>query len=197
MMNGIGLTLASAAMAVTTTAIPPVGGPPPSVPAAAPGATPAADSPEEIAEDAARDIRENRFYNKPGASRADYEAAWQRCRLIARGSITPSRTVVTPYNPALISPAAAGIAGGIGGMIGAALAQGALRRANRQVCLLVDGWRLVEVSDEERGRLTAMTDAARSRYFDTVVGAADLSGKRVTEWTNAFAAPRLAPESEQ
>lgn len=195
MMNGMGLALASAAMAVTTT-IPPVGGPPPS-PAAAPGAVPAADSPEEIAADAARDIRESRFYNKPGASRADYEAAWQRCRLIARGSITPSRVVVTPYNPALISPVAAGIAGGVGGMIGAALAQGALRRANRQVCLLVDGWRLVEVSDDERGRLTAMTDTERGRYFDTVVGAADLPGKRVTEWTNAFAAPRLAPESGQ
>jgi len=28
------------------------------------------DTPEEIAKDAARDLKDNRFYNKPGATRA-------------------------------------------------------------------------------------------------------------------------------
>ena len=44
------------------------------------------DTPEEIAKDAARDLKDNRFYNKPGATRAQYDADWQECRLIARGS---------------------------------------------------------------------------------------------------------------
>ena len=42
------------------------------------------DTPEEIAKDAARDLKDNRFYNKPGATRAQYDADWQECRLIAR-----------------------------------------------------------------------------------------------------------------
>ena len=52
--------------------------------------------PEEIAKDAARDLKDNRFYNKPGATRAQYDADWQTCRLIARGSATPSGSVPTP-----------------------------------------------------------------------------------------------------
>ena len=89
------------------------------------------DSPEEIAKDAARDLKDNRFYNKPGATRAEYDAQWQECRLIARGSRI-SNGDMTLYNPALynpsISPLAAGVGGGIGAMIGAAIAEGVQRR---------------------------------------------------------------------
>jgi hypothetical protein len=42
------------------------------------------DTPEEIATDAQRDLRDNRYYNKPGATRAEYDRDWQECRLIAR-----------------------------------------------------------------------------------------------------------------
>lgn len=155
------------------------------------------DTAEEIAKDAARDLKDSRFYNKPGATRAEYDAAWQECRLIARGSRTPTGTVVVPYNPAIISPVAAGAAAGLGGLIGAAIVEGQVRRANRRSCLLVKGWRLVEVEDSEQERVAAMTDEERSRYFDTIVGAKDVGGKKVITWTNDFAAPRLAPESEQ
>lgn len=77
--------------------------------------TPAADprdTPEEIAKDAARDLKDSHFYNRPGATRAQYDAAWQRCRLIARGSRTPSGSIPYYYNPALMSPIAAGSAAG-------------------------------------------------------------------------------------
>jgi len=30
------------------------------------------------------------MYNKPGATRAQYDSDWQECRLIARGSIMPA-----------------------------------------------------------------------------------------------------------
>jgi hypothetical protein len=87
-----------------------------------PGSTPAAvpqepaddDSAEDIAKDAARDLKDSRFYNKPGATRAQYDADWQRCRLIARGSRTPGGTVPVYYNPAIVSPVAAGVGGLIG-----------------------------------------------------------------------------------
>lgn len=155
------------------------------------------DTPEEVAKDAARDLKDSRFYNKPGATRAEYDADWQECRLIARGSRTPTGTIVVPYNPAIISPVAAGVGAGIGGLIGAAIVEGQVRRANRRSCLLVKGWRLVEVDDADQARVAAMTDEERSAYFDTIVGAEDVKGKKMISWTNDFAAPQLAPESDQ
>ncbi|WP_156678999.1 hypothetical protein [Sphingomonas profundi] len=170
----------------------------PAAAGAAPGSAAAnADSPDEIARDAARDLKESRFYNRPGASRADYEAAWQACRLIARGTRTPTGSYTTVYNPNLISPVAASAAGGFGALIGQAIVEGHMRRTNRRACLMVRGWRLVEVDDAESARLAALSDAERERYFAGIVGAADLPGKTVSLWHNDFAAPRLAPESDQ
>jgi hypothetical protein len=173
----------------------------PSVPVQQPQKAPEAnepkDSPEEIAKDSARDLKDSRFYNRPGATRAEYDAAWQSCRLIARGSRTPTGGYTYVYNPAVISPLAAGIGAGIGGAIAQAIIEGQQRRANRRTCLLIHGWRLVEVDDAEKQRVAAMTDAQRDVYFSTILGAAELTGKKITSWNNDFAAPALAPESEQ
>jgi hypothetical protein len=143
--------------------------------------------PEEIAKDAARDLKDNRFYNKPGATRAQYDADWQTCRLIARGSATPSGSVPYTYNPAMVSPIAAGVGGAIGGLIAGAIAEGQQRRANRQACLLIKGWRLVEVSKAEQARLATLGDAERDRYFNTIVGAEKVDGQ-ITARTS-FAQP--------
>lgn len=140
------------------------------------------DSPEEIAKDAARDLKDSSFYNKPGATRAQYDADWQTCRLIARGSRTPGGTYVYAYNPAVISPLAAGIGAGIGSLIGNAIVEGQLRRANRRACLMYKGWRRVEVPSATATRITAMTDAQRDAYFDSIVGAQTVEGT-VTELT--------------
>ena len=155
------------------------------------GAPPADDSPQEIAEDAARDLKESRFYNRPGATRAQYDADWQECRLIARGSRTPSGTVPVFYNPAVISPLAASAAGGLGALIGAKIAEGVQRRANRRSCLLIKGWRVVETDAETKARVAAMSDAERDAHFATLVGAPEVTGS-IEAWTNGLAAPSLA-----
>jgi hypothetical protein len=141
------------------------------------------DTPEEIAKDAARDLKDSRFYNKPGATRAQYDADWQECRLIARGSRTPSGTVPYYYNPAVVSPIAAGAGGALGGLIAGAIIEGQQRRANRRNCLLIKGWRLVEVPAAEQAKVAAMTDEQRSAYFNAIVGAASVEGE-VTERTS-------------
>ncbi|MDR7060820.1 hypothetical protein [Sphingopyxis sp. BE235] len=155
-------------------------------PVAARAAETNGDTPEEIAEDAARDLKDSRFYNKPGASRAEYDADWQSCRLIARGSQTPAGSVPI-YNPAMynpaISPLAAGIGGGIGAAIGAAIVEGQMRRANRRNCLLIKGWRLVELPAAQSAKVAAMSDAERQSYFETVVGAQTVDGT-ITEMTS-------------
>lgn len=147
---------------------------------------------DEDREDAARDLKDSRFYNKPGATRAEYERDWNECRLIARGSRTPGGVVVVPYNSAIISPAVAAGAGALGGLLGGAIAEGSQRRQNRQTCLLVRGWALVDVDDATKKRIAAMTDAERNAFFEDVVGSTR-PGMRKIRWTNEFAAPRVAP----
>jgi hypothetical protein len=161
------------------TIIVPVGGDkPPPVPQNPP-ADPE-DTPEEIAKDAARDLKDTRFYNRPGATRADYDKAWQECRLIARGSRTPAGSVPYYYDPSLMSPLAAGIGAGIGGLIGGMIVQGEQRRTNRRQCLLIRGWRLVEVPSAQAEKLKLMTDADRDAYFNSIVGAETVDGEITT-----------------
>jgi hypothetical protein len=154
------------------------------------------ESAEKIAEEAQRDLRESRFYNRPGATRAQYNEEWQTCRLIARGSTTPtgSTAVYVPPGASLIG---AGIGAGIGGAIAQAIIEGRLRRANRRQCLLIRGWNLVEVDETEEARIAAMTDQQREDFFNSIVGAAEVGGRKVRRWNNDFAAPRLAPAAGQ
>jgi hypothetical protein len=137
------------------------------------------DTPEEIAKDAARDLKDSRFYNKPGATRAHYDSDWQECRLIARGSkiINGSTTYYNPamYNPS-ISPLAAGVGGGIGAAIGAAIAEGIQRRENRKRCLMIKGWRLVKLPSDRAAAVGAMGDADKQAYFNRIVGAERVDG---------------------
>ena len=146
------------------------------------------DSAEDIAKDAARDLKDSRFYNKPGATRAQYDADWQRCRLIARGSRTPGGTVPVYYNPAIVSPVAAGAGGLIGGLIANAIIQGQQRRANRRQCLLINGWRLVEPPAAQAAKVAKMTDKQRDDYFNTIVGAETVNGE-ITERKSFALAP--------
>ncbi len=149
-------------------------------PAAAQPAPVNNDSPEEIAKDAQRDLKDSRFYNRPGATRAQYDADWQECRLIARGSKIINGNMAM-YNPALynpsISPLAAGIGGGIGAAIGAAIAEGIQRRANRKQCLMIRGWRMVKLPAERAAAIGAMNDSDKQAYFNRIVGAETVEGE--------------------
>jgi hypothetical protein len=187
------LTLVALLLAAADPATPVDNTPQPYLPKGAAGST-GGDSPEEIAADSARDLRDSRYYNKPGATRADYDKDWQECRLIARGSVTPNGApTVIVYNPAVISPGAAAAGGLLGGLIAGAIQQGEQRRANRRSCLLVRGWRVVEVDEATQARIAAMSDLERSEAFNKAVGDPDPKGWIVT-FTNSFAAPELAPE---
>lgn len=152
-----------------------------------------ADSPEEIAKDSARDLKDSRYYHKPGATRADYDKDWQECRLIARGSRTPGGSPVVVYNPAIISPAAAAAGGLLGGLIAGAIADGETRRANRRSCLMYRGWRVVEVTDAQEKLFLTMPDPEREAWFNRMLGSDNPEGKSVMRWNNDFAvAPALA-----
>ena len=137
------------------------------------------DTPEEIAKDAQRDLKDSRFYNRPGATRAQYDADWQECRLIARGSkiINGPMSYYNPamYNPS-ISPLAAGVGGGLGAAIGAAIAEGIQRRENRKRCLMIKGWRLVKLPSDRAATVAALSDADKQAYFNRIIGAETVEG---------------------
>ena len=143
---------------------------------------------EEIADDAARDLKDRSYYNRPGATLEDYNADWQTCRLIARGSRTPSGMATYVYNPAFVSPLAAGIGSGIGAGLGALIAEGVQRRANRRACLLIKGWRLVRMTDAEQRQVAAMSPAGQQAFFAKAVGAENPSGE-IEERTSFVLAP--------
>jgi len=134
------------------------------------------ETPEQMAKDAQRDLADTHFYNKPGATRVEYDRDWQECRLIARGTRTPSGGYVVSY-AAGVSPLAAGIGGGIGAAIGMAIIEGQQRRANRRNCLMVRGWRWVQPEAAEEARVAAMGDADKQAWRETMVGAPTVSGK--------------------
>lgn len=151
-------------------------------------------SPQDIARESAKDLQPGQYYNKPGASRTDYDRDWNACRIVARGTDLPNDS-----QAALVGQQAAmyGLAGGIGGAIGAvignAVAEAAQRRVNRRTCLMINGWRIIEVDAETAAKLEAMSEQQRYMIFETEVGNPDPKGK-VIRWRNSFAAPRLAPE---
>ncbi|WP_426163850.1 hypothetical protein [Sandarakinorhabdus sp. DWP1-3-1] len=177
---------------VAPTPVPP--SPPPATAAPAPydptefGTGQPDDSAEAIAADSARDLKDSRYYNKPGATRADYDRDWQECRLIARGSRTPGGSPVVVYNPAIISPMAAAGGGIIGGLIANAIAEGEARRANRRSCLIFKGWRLVQVDKQTAAVFATLTPTEREKVFNTELGATDPKGT-VTAFNNEFADP--------
>lgn len=152
-------------------------------------------SQQDIARDSAKDLQPGQYYNKPGATRVDYDRDWNACRMIARGSDSPAGD-----QSALIAQQAAmyGVAGGIGGAIGSAIgsaiAEAAQRRVNRRTCLLINGWRIVQVDAGTQARLEKLTDQQRMIAFESAVGEAEPKGV-IIRWRNSFAAPKLAPEA--
>ena len=87
---------------------------------------------------------------------------------------------MTYYNPALynpsISPLAAGVGGGLGAAIGAAIAEGIQRRENRKRCLMIKGWRMVKLPEDQAARIGQLGDAEKQAYFNRIVGAETVDG---------------------
>jgi len=147
-----------------------------------------ADRQEDIAKEAAADLRGNRFYNKPGATRAQFNADWQKCRLIARGASPPSGTVRYDFSADAPAGSPMGVGDAFVTMVFVGISEGERRRLNRGTCLLVKGWRRIETPVTQAKRVAAMSDAQRSAYFDSVVGADQVEGA-VVERTSFALAP--------
>lgn len=135
------------------------------------------DAPEEIARSAMADMTGATFYNKPGATRAQYLADWQQCRVIMRGEGAFAYNFA--YDPDAKDTGTGDVPplGVSAAMIGVGLFnEGKRRDANRRVCLLVRGWREVQATPAHSKRLAGLSGAARSDYLDTILGAEQVEG---------------------
>ena len=143
------------------------------------------ESLEDIAKDAARDQQNRHYYNKPGATFADYNRDWQICRLIGNGTIASGPQGPSPYfvTNGLVGGLTATLLGGIVDSI-SAHAEG---NAKRHSCLLIKGWRFVKVPDIEIKRLAAMSATEREAYRRGLTGAEQVIGE--VEQRTSFTQP--------
>nr|WP_299852541.1 hypothetical protein [Sphingomonas bacterium] len=115
---------------------------------------------EDAAKDAVQDLTADKFYNRPGATRAEYEADWAACRLIARGTPPPSKNFPNVGEATVFL-----------GILPAILTESIERRYSRNTCLLVRGWRQYSLGPEEKQRVQAMSEADRAAYFEQAIRA--------------------------
>jgi hypothetical protein len=78
---------------------------------------------------------------------------------------------------------AAGMGGALGGLSAGAIIEGQQRPANREACMLIKGWRAIDLAREETARIVALPAAARDAYLNTALGSASPNGK-LTEQTS-------------
>jgi hypothetical protein len=143
------------------------------------GELPVDDSVDHARRMAGSDRNKERYFNRPGATEAEYQQEWTGCRQIARRLASPNA------NPALMSAAFAQ-----GGMVGgllvsgldAAFSQLRARRDIRRHCLVARGWRMVEPDDAGQARIAALSRQDREAYFARMLGATEVEqGARVTD----------------
>lgn len=143
------------------------------------GELPVDDSVDHARRMAGSDRNKERYFNRPGATEAEYQNEWNGCRQIARRLASPNA------NPALMSAAftQGGLVGGmlVGGL-DAAFSQLRARRDIRRQCLIARGWRMVEPDDAGQARIGALSRQERDAYFGRMLGAAEIEpGAQVTD----------------
>lgn len=119
------------------------------------------------------------FFNKPGASAAQAASDTAQCKAIAEGA--DSQINATDV-----------LAGGVGGILGGALAGGRQKRINVENCMLLRGWRLFAMTREEGQVWKALPQATRDAELATLTGAeTPARGSLLRVWHNDYAEPVL------
>ena len=129
------------------------------------------------------------YFNKPGADVGTHDQDVRDCRLIAGTTHQPISVPGTTYvAPAGTSPVAAGIGGAIGMAIVMGIEQKAAdnkgRPVNLENCMVVKGWRVVQLDDAEGKAVEALDEHARALKVDAWVGAAEPHGTVVRTFAN-------------
>ncbi len=137
---------------------------------------------EEIVYLAQREITGRQYFNRPGATMDDYYDDWLTCHLISKGSSVSFAPTAYVYNPANVSPMAAGIGGAIGAGIGSAFAEQAVIDSNRRNCLYIKGWRRIRPRVNVGAGISQREGEALTAYLERYIGEDEPAGKILEEW---------------
>lgn len=119
------------------------------------------------------------FFNRPGATARQAATDTAQCRAIAQGA--DSQINATDV-----------IVGGLGAILGGALAGGRQKRINIENCMLIRGWRLFAMTREEGQAWKALPQATRDAELITLAGAdTPARGSLLRAWHNDYAEPVL------
>jgi hypothetical protein len=143
------------------------------------GELPIDDSTDHARRMAGSDRNKERYFNRPGATDAEYQHEWTGCRQIARRLASPSGNLVWMQSGFIHG----GIIGGllIGGL-DAGFSRLRARRDIRRQCLIARGWRMVEPDEAGQARIAALSRDDREAYFDRMLGATEVEpGATITD----------------
>lgn len=119
------------------------------------------------------------FFNRPGATLEQALADTSACRAIAEGA----QSQITGIGV---------LTGGLGAVLGGAIAGGRLKRVNVENCMLVRGWRLFAMTREEGAAWKALDGPQRNALLAAMTGAdTPARGALLRVWHNDYAEPVL------
>lgn len=138
------------------------------------------DSRDQQRRMASSDRDDTRFFNRPGATRADYDTQWRTCQQIGRRLASP-RNGGGPMQAGFTH---GGLVGGmLAGGLDAAFSQRRARHDIRRQCLVASGYRLVLPDEAGRRLIAAMPRDARDAWLDRMLAAEQVEvGGRVLDW---------------
>jgi hypothetical protein len=119
------------------------------------------------------------FFNRPGGTLDAALADTATCRAIAEGA----QSQITGIGV---------LTGGLGGVLGGAIAGGRLKRVNVENCMLIRGWRLFAMTREEGAAWKALGEPQRQSLLAAMTGAETPErGSLLRVWRNDYAEPVL------
>ena len=127
------------------------------------------------------------YYNRPGASPVDHDAELRTCIGLASRLVQPDPTAGAGGGGGLLGALVVGVVRGI--QQGMAARRGLV--ANTTNCMVLNGWRLVQVDEALGVELSALEQAALATRLAPMIGAAEPPGVIVRAFHNEAAVRRV------
>jgi hypothetical protein len=127
--------------------------------------------------DLARASAPNTYFNRPGADMTTHDAELRQCMVFAAHTVQPNTYA---YSPSLLGAlVASAIAAGLD-----AVETNHAQRANAENCMMVRGWRVVELPKDQADEIAKLPQPQQAEKLRDLVGAANPPGQVVRRWDN-------------
>ncbi|HEX4197107.1 MAG TPA: hypothetical protein VHZ26_06660 [Caulobacteraceae bacterium] len=124
-----------------------------------------------------REAGSDTYLNRPGADMATHDRELRECMVLAANS---SQSAIYVYQPSLLG---AVVAGAVTGAIAGAQDNAAVR-TNSENCMIVRGWRVVQLPADEAQAIAKLDRAGQAAKLKNWVGADTPHGVILRQWGN-------------